>query len=108
MTTTQTNATITLTPRLTAAAEYLLLHSALASCAEIAGDQLVTVRPVTLLSSGERVLWQALGILAARELIDEDFGTDRYLGAILTDHPDLDVPNRAALATAVGIWEAAS
>ena len=103
MTTTQTNATIHLSSdRLTKAATHLLLHSALASCAEITGDQLVTVRPVSLLSSGERVLWQALGILAA---VEEFEG---YPTAILTDHPDLDVPNRAALATAVDMWEAAS
>jgi hypothetical protein len=106
MTAAQTSATITLSsPRLLAAVEYLLLHSALAYCTEmIAKDgSLLLVQRWPSLSSGERVLWDSLEILAARD--------PGFLGAyipVALNHPDLDVPNRAALATAIGIWEAAS
>lgn len=80
-------------------AYHLHLHSALAYCTKLDewdGERVITtVRPANTLSSGERVLWEALLYMAGGP------------GVLDLDSATLDAGNRAALATAVELWECA-
>lgn len=81
-------------PQLYAAGTYLHANSALAYCTRLEGDDdhLATVRPPSMLSSGEKVLWEAMGCLIHGH-------TEAALS--LAEDGSLDPGNRDALREAV-------